>query len=553
MNFLRTLDPSFSGINSATRGSLAVITSFLLVGLFSPKLSFLSSMLSMMPMLIVMDTKKTDQIKTTLFIIPVAIVTVLIPILLVNHHLYQLILFPVLTFIAVYVRKFGARGVALGFMSFWCYFYPLFIPIYQNEISQTICAIFISISSVMLYRFILFPDRQEKIIKNFLNTWNLFYYELAEKVKNNEPASFLKLNSLTLQIENFCFRGDSYRIKDKIESLQRELFRRETELQFKGIIHYKPIVLNEIDSEEISKDMPVGLATAGNSPKLLSTTKLAIQAFLAVSLSSYFGLMVAPQKWYWGPMTVFVILTGTSRGETFLRAKLRVSGTILGLIIGYLVNPHYQGNTQIEWGLIIVLMFLGLFSFRFTFGFWSSVSWSYLVTILFNVMGVFTDQMLIWRFEETLLGAILGALVSSIVLPISTSNVTKEAITKTLDAQADVLSMLPLESSDKLNVQKLVKAIRKMEEEFSNLKLLAAPYTERYSFLRKTPIIQMIHHVTGLNLFVKHLATNKDSKMTIEEVTKIREKIKYASLNVDQYLKNADLLKELANLTKLNK
>lgn len=175
-----------------------------------------------------------------------------------------------------------------------------------------------------------------------------------------------------------------------------------------------------------------------------------------------------------------------------------------------------------------------------------------MLTVFLNLMGQFTNQVLILRFEETLLGAVIGTIVSALILPTSTMDAVKTAVKKTLQSQASVLSFLPLKTADQKDKREMIKAIRKMDQEYSSLRLIAKPYTEGYSLIKRKKMVTLIHHTTFLNHYVKQLVTMKDapSPDTETNIQKTREKLLNVAENLDSYLENEQLLSELGNINR---
>jgi uncharacterized membrane protein YgaE (UPF0421/DUF939 family) len=553
MKILHFIDPAYLNLKNACRGTLAVIFAFIICTKLSPLMGFLAGILALLSSILVGDIHRKSQMLTIGAMIPVALISLTTSVLLSGYHNVQLFIFSMFTFMAIFIRKYGIRWLAIGIVSFMSYFLPLFFPLKPIHLPIIYITVVVAIACSFVFRFYLFPEKTEVVLRSYIKSWNALYFRLAKSLQDKVEPSFKELNELTLLIENHCNNFESHKVHSRTEALQMIIFEREMDLQFNKHAADTPIVMDELTETEIRKEVITeALEETAPAPGINATTKLAIQATIAVSIASYLGILISPERWYWAPMAAFVILTGTSRGETVLRASTRILGTTIGLVSGILLAPALAGHADLEWAVVILCVFMGIFSSKFTFGFWSASWFTFMLTVFFNLMGQFTNQVLILRFEETLLGAVIGAIVSALVLPTSTTKAIKIAIEKTLKTQANVLSFLPLNVTDKDEKRNLVRAIRKMDQEFSSLRLIAKPYTEGYSLIKRKKMVTLIHHTTFLNHYVKKLATIKNPRNpNVEEgLLKTRSYLLQIADNLDFYLENEQFISELGNITK---
>ncbi len=236
-------------------------------------------------------------------------------------------------------------------------------------------------------------------------------------------------------------------------------------------------------------------------------TRQAIQVTLSVMLSSVAGYLVSPERWYWAAVTAFVIFAGTSRGETVMRAFLRIVGTFVGLTAGFLLSYlTVYGPVTIVWILLLLCIFFGLYGSRKAFGFWSAVIFSMLLAFLFDVLGQFSLSILVVRLEETLLGALIGAVVSFFVLPVRTSDVFRSSVMTLYTELADILRSLPLREQGYSAKKELAQKMRKVDQQLLSLRTVAAPVINRLSLLPNKELSVYLHEVSMLTHFTRHLA-----------------------------------------------
>lgn len=552
MRIIFTLDPAYLNLKLALKGTSSVVICFLMGSGFSPLMGFLGGLLALLASILVTDGARRAQMHSTLLMMPVAAASLVPSIMLSSHPDIQWLIFLVVAFLAVYFRKFGGRGLSLGMVGFMSYFLPLFFPMKSEKLSHVFLTVILSISCSFFLRFYFLPDKEVVTLKKLLKTWNRHCQTLIQCLKKGERPSFTGLNVLTLLIEKHCNSSEHPFLQGRAEALQMALFDRERNLQFSTAETFTPIVLDELTEEEFKRIGAVS-EVPRNSVSPNSTTRLAIQASVAVAMSSYLGTLLSSERWYWAPMAAFVTLTGTSRGESLIRAIMRILGTLFGLICGLLIGPFITGNAELESTLIILSIFLGIFSMKFYFGFWSASIFTFMLTVLLSLLGKFSTEVLILRFEETLLGATIGAIISALVLPTSTRKVILEAIRKTLESQVGVLRLLPLKNKDVESKRSLVKAIRCLEKDLATLRALAVPYTGKYYLMRRKEIPTVVHHVTSMSHYVKHLAIHKEIQSS--DIEKGLERTIHFILevaeNLERHLENERSLEKLGNIQEL--
>jgi uncharacterized membrane protein YccC len=554
MNFfnktLLSLDPAHLSLRNAVRGTVSVVISFILASKMHPALGFLGGLLGMLSSILINDPTQKEQKKTFLLLMPISICSVVPSVLLHGFPELRLVCFLLFTFMAIYFRRLGVRWIALGFISFMSYFAGMYFPLSVELIPQIIATVVMALSITFCMRFFVFPDRPEQVIKSFLRAFNQQYAEIVAAIEKGQEVSFLELNELTLVIEGYSNNGDSQALKSRSEALQMALFDREIGLQFEGMKTHSPITLDDLTQKEIAQEIKLGLSPL--TPGLSVTTRMAIQATIASGLASLLGMMVSMQRWYWAPLTAFVLFAGASRGDTLMRASFRVIGTVIGLVLGILATHLIDGNHTLSWSLIILCVFLGIFCMRFTYGFWTATIFSFLLPLLFGILGQLTNELLWLRLQETLIGAAIGSVVSALILPLSTRKAARAAMARVLKAQISILDILPLDFNDKESKRKLVGCIRTMDREFAALKIAAAPYTGRFTLMRHRHIPILVHDVTALGHYIRHLATNKtiqipNAKERMEEL-----KVDISKVAVD-FESNVDITLEVGPIVEKTK
>ena len=83
--------------------------------------------------------------------VPVAALSSTVAALLAPDQLASDIVFGVVVFIAVYIRRFGPRGRALGMVAFMAYFFNLFLRAGVHELPWMIVAVLVGTLSTFVY------------------------------------------------------------------------------------------------------------------------------------------------------------------------------------------------------------------------------------------------------------------------------------------------------------------------------------------------------------------------------------------------------------------
>lgn len=85
--------------------------------------------------------------------------------LLTPYPLISDIVFVIVVFIAVYVRRFGARGRALGMVAFMAYFFNLFLKSGLHELPWLIVAVVVGTLCTFVMTAYVLPDRPEPVLE----------------------------------------------------------------------------------------------------------------------------------------------------------------------------------------------------------------------------------------------------------------------------------------------------------------------------------------------------------------------------------------------------
>ena len=173
--------------------------------------------------------------------------------------------------------------------------------------------------------------------------------------------------------------------------------------------------------------------------RLRLTTRQAIQAAAAAALAIALGEAISPQRFYWAVIAAFVIFAGAATaGENLSKGVARITGTLLGLIVGVGVAELTRGHLGWSIATILVCVFLAFFSQPI-----SATAMIFFVTVLlgqlYTLLGTFSEELLLLRLEETVAGALSGIVVALLVFPASSRAALRQARKVFMSTLADLL------------------------------------------------------------------------------------------------------------------
>lgn len=106
------------------------------------------------------------QQKITMLLLPLpAAAAITIGTLLAPHRLAADTVFVAVVFCSVYVRRFGARGRALGMVAFMAYFFTLYLRAKTAELPWMIGAVLVGTACTFVISSYVLPDRPERVMR----------------------------------------------------------------------------------------------------------------------------------------------------------------------------------------------------------------------------------------------------------------------------------------------------------------------------------------------------------------------------------------------------
>lgn len=165
------------------------------------------------------------------------------------------------------------------------------------------------------------------------------------------------------------------------------------------------------------------------------STRGGIQAAVAVAIAVPVGDAINGARYYWAVIGALIVLAGAStpheRGRRVIR---RIVGTILGGVLGLGIY-HLVGPEHPWWTLLVIVGALTIGAYTI------SASYPVFVTCLvialaqlYATAGGSLDTTLLYRLVENATGAVIAAIVATVILPVSTYSVIRAGLDGYLQA-----------------------------------------------------------------------------------------------------------------------
>jgi hypothetical protein len=163
--FLVDSDPGRLRLRNASATTLALVVAMMSLLTFTRvehqpiTVAMLGTIVAMQASAAVKDKQQRSRVITMLLLFFPAVGAVSLAAVLSQFGKVADVGFIAVLFGAVWVRRFGPRGNALGMVSFICYFFALFLRASPGQIPILTVAIVVGLGASLLVRTLIFPDR----------------------------------------------------------------------------------------------------------------------------------------------------------------------------------------------------------------------------------------------------------------------------------------------------------------------------------------------------------------------------------------------------------
>lgn len=163
--FLVDSDPGRLRLRSAASTTLSLVLAMVALLAFTRAagqpitVAMLGTIAAMQSAAAVKDKRQRSRVITTLLLFLPAVGAVTLAAVLSQFGKIADVGFIAVLFCAVWVRRFGPRGNALGMLAFICYFFGLFLRASPSQIPILAVAIAVGLGASLFVRTVVFPDR----------------------------------------------------------------------------------------------------------------------------------------------------------------------------------------------------------------------------------------------------------------------------------------------------------------------------------------------------------------------------------------------------------
>ncbi len=226
---------------------------------------------------------------------------------------------------------------------------------------------------------------------------------------------------------------------------------------------------------------PLGLNPDEASPAreaLRPTLRLAIQAANAAALAMVAGYPVSSERWYWAVIGAFVVyLRATNRAESLSRAWQRILGTVGGVLLGVAIADVVGADHRAALVLLYVSIFGAFYLLALSYA-WMIVFVTTALALLYDTLGNYSSALLLVRLEETLIGASIGAVVASVVLPAPARFSVKRRAADLLRESSGAVEALTAPDAPTLPPRTRLHWARRVERAVQRFRLATRPVWE---------------------------------------------------------------------------
>lgn len=225
------------------------------------------------------------QLKITMALLPVpAAAAVTAGALLAPHKVIGDVVFVAIIFVAVYVRRFDQRGMALGMVVFMTYFFALFLGAKPAQLPWLIGAIVIGTACSFVMRVYIMPDRPERVLRRTVRS---LWFRIAAVV--DTTGAVLQSGRLDERARRRLRRGTA-RLNEAALMIQGQLDDKVDAAMLWPGIDDDELALRLFDAELAAEQLvTAGAHAADDAAALPAATRAALIEALAVLAAALRG------------------------------------------------------------------------------------------------------------------------------------------------------------------------------------------------------------------------------------------------------------------------
>ena len=220
--FLVDSDPGRLRLRSAAATTLSLVIAIVAMLAFTRvahqpvTVAMLGTIVAMQSSAAVKDRQQHSRVVTMLLLFFPAVGAVVLAALLSPFGWVADVGFIAVLFTAVWVRRFGPRGNALGMVAFISYFFALFLQASPGQIPVLAVAVAVGLSASLFVRTLVFPDRPRAEVRHLLRALRGASSSVLEAATNRDQYDLAavrrrqsRLGETALMIDDWLDRYDA--------------------------------------------------------------------------------------------------------------------------------------------------------------------------------------------------------------------------------------------------------------------------------------------------------------------------------------------------------
>lgn len=273
---------------------------------------------------------------------------------------------------------------------------------------------------------------------------------------------------------------------------------------------------------------PLGLNPDDATPAreaLRPSVRLAVQASIAAALAMVAGHPVSSERWYWAVIGAFVVfLRATNRAESLSRAWQRILGTVGGVVLGVVIAAAVGGDHRAALVFLYVSIFGAFYLAPLSYA-WMIVFITTALALLYDTLGNYSPALLSLRLEETLIGASIGAVVASVVLPAPARLSVDRRVADLLRESARAVDALTARDASPLPPRTRLRWARRVDRAVQRFRQATRPVWEINVPLHVPHFMESVRAAVDLAYGVRHLVALGDAPIPAAPVSDWLERI----------------------------
>ncbi|MFE4258075.1 FUSC family protein [Streptomyces sp. NPDC056883] len=170
------------------------------------------------------------------------------------------------------------------------------------------------------------------------------------------------------------------------------------------------------------------------------TTRAAVQVACGAAVATVGGQLISSDHAYWAVLACWMVFFNTaSTGEIALKGSRRVAGTLAGALVGLFVASALAGHPWAAFALTLLCVFGMAYTAALSYTA-ATFFITLMIALLSDLLGTYTDDLLLIRIGETVFGVLCGVAAAVLVLPRATGRRTDALLADALRALADAVT-----------------------------------------------------------------------------------------------------------------